>query len=192
MTKPVTCPDRSTLQRLLLGQIAGPQGEDLAQHLEECDRCTAIVATLGGEDTLVVAAQSTAAEEPQHEAVRDLIERLRQCGPPSPGSPSLEDADATADRLNDEQHLDLSPPVAIIHDYELFEAIGHGGMGTVYKARHTKLKRIVAIKLLPERRTPSAAAVQRFEREMEAVGKLKHPNIVHAYDAGEEGGVDTW
>ena len=64
-----------------------------------------------------------------------------------------------------------------------------GGMGTVYKARHQRLKRIVALKLLPPDRTRDKRAVARFEREMEAVGKLEHPNIVRALDAGEHDGT---
>ena len=61
-------------------------------------------------------------------------------------------------------------------------------MGAVYKAFHTKLKRIVAVKLLPEYRQRSPEAVARFHREMEAVGRVDHPNIVRAHDAGEADG----
>ena len=61
-------------------------------------------------------------------------------------------------------------------------------MGTVYKALHTRLKRPVAIKLLPGRRLADPEAVARFQREMEAVGRLDHPHLVRAYDAGEAEG----
>jgi eukaryotic-like serine/threonine-protein kinase len=67
--------------------------------------------------------------------------------------------------------------------------IGKGGMGAVYEARHTKLKRTVAIKLLPDRVANEDQAIRRFEREMEAVGGLKHPNIVQAHDAREIDGT---
>ncbi len=73
--------------------------------------------------------------------------------------------------------------------YQLKSELGQGGMGAVYKARHTKLKRIVALKVLPKNRLASAEAVARFEREMEAVGRLDHPNIVRATDAGDFDGV---
>ena len=59
-------------------------------------------------------------------------------------------------------------------------------MGTVYKARHTRLKRIVALKVLPKDRLGDEQAVARFQREMEAVGRLDHPNIVRAMDARED------
>ncbi len=62
-------------------------------------------------------------------------------------------------------------------------------MGMVYKAQHPKLKRTVAIKLLPLQQWAGSAAVARFEREMEVIGGLDHPNIVRASDAGDAGGM---
>ena len=74
-------------------------------------------------------------------------------------------------------------------NYELLSKIGEGGMGAVYKARHTKLDKIVAIKVLPKDKMQDKSSVARFEREMRAVGKLDHPHIVRAMDAGEENGT---
>ena len=70
-----------------------------------------------------------------------------------------------------------------IRDYELLELIGQGGMGSVWKAKHTRLKKFVAVKLLPQEKTSDEAAVARFNREMEAVGQLKHPHISQKGDA---------
>jgi serine/threonine protein kinase len=61
-------------------------------------------------------------------------------------------------------------------------------MGTVYKALHTKLDKTVAVKVLPADKLQDERAVSRFEREMKAVGKLQHPNIVQALDAREVDG----
>ena len=69
------------------------------------------------------------------------------------------------------------------------EEIGQGGMGRVYKALHTKLDRVVAVKVLPRGRADDRQAITRFEREMKAVGQLAHPNIVQAYDAREIDGT---
>jgi serine/threonine protein kinase/WD40 repeat protein len=76
-----------------------------------------------------------------------------------------------------------------IRDYKLILKLGEGGMGAVYKALHTKLHKSVALKVLPAERLKDKDAVTRFEREMRAVGKLEHKNIVRALDAGEENGV---
>lgn len=73
--------------------------------------------------------------------------------------------------------------------YELIERLGRGGMGTVYKAVHTRLKRKVAVKLLRRELLEDENAVLRFQREMEAVGRLNHPNLVQALDADNIGGT---
>src|SRR5262249_30563260 len=81
-----------------------------------------------------------------------------------------------------------APPVELIRGYRLLEKVGEGGMGVVYRAVHSRLKRIVALKILPDKRNWDPQAVARFEQEMEAVGRVDHPNIVRASDAGESGG----
>jgi serine/threonine protein kinase len=73
--------------------------------------------------------------------------------------------------------------------YQLTAKLGQGGMGAVYRGVHDKLKRVVAVKLLRASRMKDPAAIARFEREMEAIGALNHPNIVAAHDAGEAAGM---
>jgi serine/threonine protein kinase len=68
--------------------------------------------------------------------------------------------------------------------YQPLELLGEGGMGRVYKARHRWLKRIVALKIIREDIADGVDAIRRFRREIEAVGRLAHPNIVLALDAG--------
>ncbi len=74
-------------------------------------------------------------------------------------------------------------------NYLLMEKIGAGGMGQVFKAQHLRMKRIVAIKLLPATMTKDKEAIARFEREVEAAAKISHPNIVAAFDADCANGV---
>ncbi len=73
--------------------------------------------------------------------------------------------------------------------YKLLDKLGEGGMGAVYQARHTKLGKLVALKILPQHLLSRSDALSRFEREMLAVGSLQHPNIIQALDAGEINGV---
>lgn len=61
--------------------------------------------------------------------------------------------------------------------YEIVAPLGAGGMGVVYRARDTRLKRTVAIKVLPERAANSPELHQRFEREARVVASLSHPHI---------------
>lgn len=77
----------------------------------------------------------------------------------------------------------------VLGDYVVVDRIGAGGMGEVYQAQHRRMKRTVAVKVLPSELTKIPNAVQRFEREVEAAAKLIHPNVVTAFDAGEAGGV---
>ena len=72
--------------------------------------------------------------------------------------------------------------------YRIVDSIGRGGMGQVFKGEHPVLDREVAIKVLPrEKSTPEAVA--NFNREMKTLAKLDHPNLVRAYDAGQDGSV---
>ncbi len=77
----------------------------------------------------------------------------------------------------------------ILGNYTLIDKIGAGGMGQVFKAEHRRMKRLVAIKMLPKAMLKDAAAAARFQREVEAAAKLRHTNIVAADDADEANGV---
>jgi serine/threonine protein kinase len=74
-------------------------------------------------------------------------------------------------------------------NYIVLDELGAGGMGVVFRAEHRRMKRVVALKVLPAEMLKSEIAVQRFHREVEAAAKLTHPNIVAAYDADESDGV---
>src|SRR6266571_3989806 len=69
--------------------------------------------------------------------------------------------------------------------YKILALIGAGGMGEVYRARDTKLKRDVALKVLPEVFAGEPARMIRFQREAEVLASLNHPNIAHIYGVEE-------
>jgi eukaryotic-like serine/threonine-protein kinase len=72
--------------------------------------------------------------------------------------------------------------------YEVLSPIGAGGMGEVYRARDERLKRDVAIKVLPATYSQDADRLRRFEQEAQAAGGLNHPNITAVYDLGSHDG----
>lgn len=82
-----------------------------------------------------------------------------------------------------------NPSPLVLGDYVLLDQIGQGGMGTVYRAQHRRMNRIVAVKVL-RKDSPSAPEIaKRFRREVKVAARLTHPNIVTAFDAREEQGL---
>lgn len=116
-------------------------------------------------------------DEPELRAVMDQMREL----------PQVQPAETMADLVSAEERP--APPPRMLGQYQLLEELGSGGMGTVFKALHTRLDRVVAIKVLPPGRIASRQMLARFDREMRSVGKLRHPAIVEAKDAGEIDGT---
>ncbi len=77
-------------------------------------------------------------------------------------------------------------PSRLLGPYQILAPVGGGGMGEIYKARDTRLDRIVAIKVLPPAVSGDPTQRKRFEREARAISKLSHPHICPLYDVGEQ------
>ena len=90
--------------------------------------------------------------------------------------------------ISNADQLDNKPEQ--IRDYQILELIGEGGMGQVFRAHHSRLKCDVAIKIMSRPiREMRDEDVSRFDREIAAIGGLKHPNIIQATDAGVENDI---
>jgi serine/threonine protein kinase len=77
----------------------------------------------------------------------------------------------------------------VLGNYVLLDQLGEGGMGLVFKARHRRMGRVVALKLIAPSQLKDSETVRRFQREIEAAAQLEHPNVVRAYDADQAGDV---
>src|SRR6185436_18209801 len=90
---------------------------------------------------------------------------------------------AATDTVTEAKQPPFTPPstaelAPLFPQLEIFELIGKGGMGAIYKARQKQLDRIVALKILPPGISNDPAFAERFTREAKALAKLNHPGIV--------------
>lgn len=96
---------------------------------------------------------------------------------------------ATGDAPDDASQTVLEPG-SRLGPYEIETLIGAGGMGQVYRARDSRLDRIVAVKVLPGHFADDDGRRQRFEREARVISRLNHPNICTLHDIGTEHGIE--
>ncbi|MGO9111808.1 MAG: protein kinase domain-containing protein [Thermoguttaceae bacterium] len=168
------CPSRDDLLAFAAGRLPDETSELIAAHLDLCADCQAGLLTLDdADDTFVARLRQPPAADPflEESQCRVAVARARAAMETTGAAPAIPSGRSICGR--------------ILGEYELIEELGHGGMGTVYKALHTKLDRVVALKVLTTGRTQDPRAIARFEREMKAIGKLDHHQIVRAYDARE-------
>lgn len=175
------CPSQEELSVYILGKLRTDRSEEIDVHLQSCNDCQASLETLSAHsDTLLSGLhQREPAQYVNEPQCQQALARVQAIG----CDPSLTARQQSARAADGDTYPRQIGP------YRLLAELGRGGMGAVYKALHTKLDRVVALKVLPPDRVQSADAVARFEREMKAVGKLDHPNIVRASDADEEQGL---
>ena len=183
--KKMGCPSVPQWLAFLVGDVSIQSQTDMARHLDACPSCEAVVAGLSPESDSVhlliaraIRESSDRPSSPQDKEYRQGLERALAMGQ---GSSSL------LNEPTEPQPPPLALPATLDH-YELLEEIGQGAMGVVYKARHLRLQRLVALKVLSQTRTNGFDSDARFRVEMQSVGGLDHPNIVRATDAGESNG----
>ncbi len=181
------CPTPQQLAEFAIGKLPAEMVEPLSDHVTKCPTCQAALDTLDHlSDKVILGIRESAARGigPEDQQFYELARRMGPIGVKAAQEAEQESGSISHSVLDEED--DVMPQQ--LGQYRLLDRVGRGGMGTVYKARHPKLKRIVAIKVLPAQTMQDSQTVDRFLREMEAVGKLEHPNIVRAYDAGEADG----
>ena len=96
-------------------------------------------------------------------------------------------ADATLEGADEEDLQDVVEAHAVVGDFELLGELGRGGMGVVYKARQLSVGRIVALKVLPPMLAADRVALKRFRREIQALARCDHPNVVKILTSGQDG-----
>ncbi len=170
----IKCPTKNELAAFADGSLDDSGSAVVAQHIDSCANCGAALETLDvAEGTIVSLLRSPAIEDEfaSEDSCRSVLKQVRQLD----------------ELLTLDEHVGLEEVQRVperLGQYRLVTKLGQGGMGEVYEATHTSLHRTVALKLLHSGRFKDASAVERFRREMKAIGQLDHPNIVRATDAG--------
>ena len=168
------CPSTDQLRDYVLGCLEPVELDHVADHLRACDECLTSIDHLHADSDTFVAALR------------------RPPSGPDLGGPAYEKA--VADLVNAKSLLAKPLPTrlgpgSLLREYRILEALGEGGMGTVYRAIHLRLEREVALKVVRGNWAGDPQMVARFQREMRAAGLFKHPHLVHATDAGEVDGI---
>jgi serine/threonine protein kinase len=165
------CPGPDRFAAWLEGHWTGA-ADDLFVHASQCADCAAVLRAVEAEVAWLEPALRCATPadayltEPECQHVVGVVGKLDlEFEPPAESPPE--------------------PMPQTLREYRLLEKLGQGGMGTVFRAIHDHLQRIVAIKVLPAGRLENQQAIDRFHREIKAIAMLDHPGIVRATDAGE-------
>jgi serine/threonine protein kinase len=172
----VTHPNDQTLKAYGLGKLVDEQASSINEHLESCADCRQRVSGLTSDSFL---GRFRDGQQPAERSIGggSLIEgTLSFIQAKAPALPPATDT--------------LPPGLASHPDYEIKRELGRGGMGVVYLAHNTMMGRDEVLKVMGRNIMERPGVLERFQREIRAVAKLRHPNIVAAYHAFRiEGGL---
>ena len=198
------CVSVQELREFLLGQLSEEQNDRIDFHLQRCDECEDTVAGFDlTMDSLVGELRDMGDKFDSAAATNNPIGSQGNADAAIIDDPNFRSAMSNAkeivaidfDLAVDDSEMRKSNNIERpecprkIGQYEVVELLGYGGMGSVYRARHSQLEKEVAVKILPDRKMYNSVAIARFTREMKLVGRMDHPAMVSATDAGRDDGV---
>ncbi len=178
------CPTHNELSQFLTGEIFDDSTRAaIESHVQTCASCEHALSEISESKPKIVttlqedASDPYSGEEKLGEALANILALAER--------PSVFEGDDGKEMLEGAQ-APQQGDLKKVGSYEILKQLGHGAMGTVYAARHIYLNRIVALKVLKQGN--SQPAIDRFLREMTAIGSVNHPNIVAASDCGIDNG----
>jgi serine/threonine protein kinase len=185
------CFDASTVKRLLNGKLSGGEVEAVTAHLERCDTCVRMIRAIP-EDSLVEAmsvARSLPAQSAGAGRLNSFIGKVLnlRSGNSSIGGFPLETKHSAG---QPPASAPRAEPLMMMGRYRIVRELGRGGMGTVYEAEDSQLRRRVALKVptFDGSGDKQDQMRQRFLREARSAATVDHPNVCKIYDVGEQDG----
>ncbi len=195
----LTCPDDQKLRHLAHDDAPAAEVEAFAEHLGECSSCAERLDALGVQTDLIAALGAGAAPPlPLDAGIEAAMVRLRKLASDpsavSAGAYSTISTENTPVPLEDDPSSMLAPPqgpgeMGRVGTYRVLSVLGAGGMGMVFQAEDTTLRRQVALKVMRPVLAASTKARQRFLREAQSAAAVRHDHIVTIHQAGEAGGI---
>jgi serine/threonine protein kinase/WD40 repeat protein len=193
------CPNEQDLQQLLFGQSSDADAERLERHLLDCSRCVGVMRTLKDEGRLLESLRTgkVSTMVPQDEEVEQLVRRVgsaTMAAACQADQPTLVHAGTAWPATEHEATSCLAPPqapeeIGRLGIYRVLRVLGAGGMGVVFAAEDTQLRRQVAVKVLKGSLAKEPVHRERFLREARAAAALAHDHIITVHHVGEENGV---
>ena len=182
------CPDQDLIARLTTGELPQSEIERLVQHVEACPVCLHHLEHLDADDRLVAELKSRAPfkTDPDETRINTLIDHLCRLSPTLAGPEVVETSHHTLwDVRSALVTTSQTRFLGRVGPYWVESLLGAGGMGEVYRARQQRPDRAVALKILKARPSNARELLARFHVEADAAARLRHPNIVQIYEAGE-------
>jgi WD40 repeat protein/serine/threonine protein kinase len=186
------------LEQLLLGNLTGPQADELEAHVAACPHCVATAQTLHPEDAIVRALhgsdrEATPPQQDMIDAIIPLLKRIRSHDETKTfaphGSTSELLGDTTPGPSGALTPVDLPGVIGTIGPYHVLRQLGVGGMGVVYLAQDPKLGRQIALKVIRPELVSRTDLHRRFLNEARAVAKVEHDHIVAIFHVDEHEGA---
>jgi WD40 repeat protein len=176
-------PGAEKLRSFGLGQLDEAEASAVEEHVSQCEACCRALAAVGPDPftDLLRSSRLPPPTIPANEIVTQVY---------APDAPPAATTGWTAASAPPGQAA-FAPPPALLHHprYRLLGLLGAGSTGAVYKAEDCLTRRVVALKVMSPALLATAAAVDRFRREVKAAARLAHPNIVAVHDAEQAGDV---
>jgi len=197
-------PSPDQLALLATGSLAEPPASDVESHVLECPECQKTTAEMRIGDSFIDGIRQAVKEaergnEELDQADRERVERIigevsglrsqTEAGTPTQKPVGNAESDLLAEMAGIWRLAEQEGELGRLGGYSVLKLLGAGGMGGVFLAEDTQLKRLVALKVIRPHAAKMPGAAERFIREAQAAAAVRHDHVVTIYQVGQDHGV---